>query len=139
MSDTEPVVAEGIKRIAAERQRQIEKEDYTPEHDDGHEGGQLVLAAIAYAAPVLIYRKRDYANSFQLSDPFPWSQGGRGVPNFDKRLEYGTCKRNPGNVLPDPNSYTDDERLDLLVKAGALIAAEIDRLLRRREKGITND
>ena len=38
----------GIELIAAERQRQIEEEGYTPEHDLFHEPNDFVEAAIAY-------------------------------------------------------------------------------------------
>ena len=41
---------------------------------------------------------------------------------------------NRGNLVPDPATYTDEERIDLLTKAGALIAAEIDRLLRAQSR-----
>jgi hypothetical protein len=78
----------GAELIAAERQRQIEAEGWTPEHDDGHATGDLAEAAAAYTL-----------NDVTL---FPW-------PDWWK----------PG---------TDPVRR--LVKAGALIAAEIDRLSR---------
>lgn len=40
----------GIELIAEERQRQIEKEGWTPEHDIlEHRHGQLVDAAVSYA------------------------------------------------------------------------------------------
>lgn len=48
---TEPDARDAaIERIAAERTRQIEREGYTPEHDDTHDGGELALAAACYAA-----------------------------------------------------------------------------------------
>lgn len=34
----------GIEAIAAERQRQIEKEGWTPEHDDTHGAGEMAEA-----------------------------------------------------------------------------------------------
>lgn len=40
-----------LDEIAAERRRQIEAEGYTPEHDDGHDGGELAMAASAWAHP----------------------------------------------------------------------------------------
>jgi len=42
--------ASGVDLIAAERQRQVTVENWTPEHDDRHHGGQLAMAAIAYVA-----------------------------------------------------------------------------------------
>jgi hypothetical protein len=58
-----------------------------------------------------------------FDDPFPDTWDWR-----DKRRAYGSVNPSNVNVLPDPKTYTKDERIDLLVKAGALIAAEIDRL-----------
>lgn len=39
----------GIELIAAERARQINIEGWTSEHDDEHESGELIQAAIRYA------------------------------------------------------------------------------------------
>lgn len=122
----------GVELITKERERQIKKEKWSLKHDDKHTRGELVLAAISYAAPERIYVQRQVLNGIALADPFPWHQGGRGYPaeGYDKRYEYGECRDNSGNVLPDPSTYNAEERLDLLVKAGALIAAEIDRIQR---------
>ena len=38
-----------LEEIAAERRRQIEREGYTPEHDDAHDDGAIAMAAAAYA------------------------------------------------------------------------------------------
>jgi hypothetical protein len=46
------------------------------------------------------------------------------------RCDGGESRTNSGNVPPDPTTYSRKERIDLLIKAGALIAAEIDRLRR---------
>ena len=114
----------GVDRIAAERRRQIEEEGWSAEHDDDeHQDGELAMAAACYAAPERIYVERDHATGRSYDDPFPWE-------GWDKRYDYGECRTNPGNVPPEPGTYTTEEQIDLLVKAGALIAAEIDRLLR---------
>lgn len=109
----------GVELIAAERDRQIVEEGYDVIHDDYHRSGELSLAAIAYAAPTRIFTIEETATGVFFDDPFPdeWR---------DKRCGYGDV--NSSNVLPDPDTYTKEERIDLLVKAGALIAAEIDRL-----------
>jgi hypothetical protein len=39
----------GIELIAAERERQVSVEGWTPEHDDKHDSGSLVAAAVTYA------------------------------------------------------------------------------------------
>lgn len=41
----------GADLIAAERQRQVEVEDWTPEYDARHRTGELARAAGCYAAP----------------------------------------------------------------------------------------
>jgi hypothetical protein len=110
----EATATEGVTRIARERQRQIDKLGWTPEHDDEeHDGGQLAMAAACYAAPEQIYVRSEYANGVRYDDPFPWNNAD--ARPFD------------GNVLTEA---TDAQRLRLLEKAGALIAAEIDRMLR---------
>jgi hypothetical protein len=106
----------GTERISAERFRQISKEGWTAEHDNEHDGSEMALAAICYAAHAAgerVYLKRvhEYQNesTYTFSDPWPWE------PKWDKR-STGTPSRS--------------ERIRDLEKAGALIAAEIDRLLR---------
>lgn len=94
----------GAEMIAAERKRQVEVEGYTPERDaDIPE--EMALAASIYAAPAA---RRTYT-SWSRTVPAKW---------------------------PWPDEYwkpTPDDRVRELVKAGALIAAEIDRLLRENE------
>lgn len=112
----------GAERIAIERMRQVEVEGYDAAHDDEHDGGQLALAAACYAASVAcarIYVREDYAAAIHFDDPWPWEE------RFDARPH-------DGNVLKDPD---DEQAIRLLEKAGAMIAAEIDRLLRAQGKG----
>lgn len=94
----------GIDDIAAERQRQVEGEAWTHEHDDRHRNGELVFAAVAYAAPERVYRKRGDDLQVTYRDSFPWEWD----PKWDKRDKH-------------------DRRRQLVI-AGALIAAEIDRI-----------
>lgn len=99
----------GIELITQERQRQIDSEGYTPEHDDEHDLGELGLAAALYALP---YDARVLDNHPLLKqDDFIGLQIA---------LEIG-CDF---IVKPEPDN------IKRLVKAGALIAAEIDRLHR---------
>ena len=78
--------------VLAERQRQIDVEGWTPEHDDEHDIGELAIAAACYvtAAP----------EGFSDIVQWPWAA---------KWWKPGDPRRN-------------------LVKAGALILAEIERL-----------
>ena len=121
---TEKILTDGVALIAAERQRQISGERYSSAHDDKHTDGSIAMAAACYAAPERIYTQdARFVNQVVYSEPFPWS--------WDKRYSYGDNRKNSSNALPDPDTFTDEERIDLLVKAGALIAAEIERLQRR--------
>lgn len=95
-----------IELIVAERQRQIEQEGWSADHDDQHRLGALAAAAACYAlnamyisAPFDRYRQmvRDTIFLWWPFDPFDWK---------------------PKGAIRD------------LVRAGALIAAEIDRLQR---------
>ena len=99
----------GAELIAEERQRQIEAEGYTAEHDDKHTGGQLALAGAAYAvAPDTAFRAKKLAHCMVYSDLYPFEN------RFDGRANHGELRR--------------------LAIAGALIAAEIDRVIRLRSK-----
>lgn len=120
----------GSEMIAAERLRQIEKEGWSPEHDDEHDDESLALAAICYASPVPLYMcDIDNRATVRFVDPWPDSWDS----TWDKRSQYGNADDTESGIA-DPETYTDKQRLDLLVKAGALIAAEIDR--RKRAAGM---
>lgn len=104
-----------IEAIAAERSRQIVREGYDESHDDGHEDGEIALAAALYATPIRLYEHKPRAACQMFMDPWPWEQ------RFDKRPYDGNV------VLPNSVMTYEDRRLQL-VKAGALIVAEIERL-----------
>jgi len=74
--------------VLAERQRQVEAEGWTPEHDDKHTKGEIRKAAACYAA------------GHPIATLWPWG---------DEWWKYSSPRRS-------------------LVKAGALILAEIERL-----------
>lgn len=93
----------GAELIAAERQRQIDAEGYGPGHDDDLTTCDLTLAGIAYAVDSL--------------DPHPLRRG-------DAYWEWWPWSRESWKPTGD--------RVADLTKAGALIAAEIDRELRKR-------
>jgi len=91
-----------IELIAAERERQVTAEGYSPAHDDEYEMDQLANAASCYALP----RGSRYPVSGGVPVRWPW-EAHRWKP-------------------------TPEDRERELVKAGALIAAELDRRQRRK-------
>jgi len=98
----------GVELIAEERQRQIEIEGWTAEHDAQHSNGELALAAMCYADP------KEY---------------------FHQENRYLKI-RIPNSYFPktwDIKWFKPKDRIRDLVRAGALIAAEIDRLNRIKE------
>lgn len=99
----------GIELIAEERQRQIEKEGWSNSHDDNHKHGELARAAAAYALP------KAFRELMKNGRPtlFPWSVKWWKPMRFSEK----------------DGRYIED-RVRQLQKAGALIAAEIDRLNR---------
>ncbi len=115
----------GAELIAKERLRQIQQEGWTSEHDDAHEGGELAMAAVCYAAPEQVFKKSQrQGGSIYFLDCWPdwWAS------EWDKR-EYDEDADRP----LDNQELPIENRIRNLVKAGALIAAEIDRLQRQQE------
>lgn len=100
-----PELSRGVALIAAERKRQVEAEGYTPEHDDEHVRGDLAVAAACYATQANqgLYESGEKARECMLRF-WPW--------------DAKWWKPTPG------------DRVRELVKAGALIVAEIERLQR---------
>ena len=94
-----------VDEIVAERRRLIEEEGWTPEHDDRHADGALARAAAAYAIQSADYPIIKGAKSRALT----WWQ-------WDLRL------------------WKPKDRRRDLIKAGALIVAEIERLDRANGK-----
>jgi hypothetical protein len=96
----------GAKLIAGERRRQVKEKGYTSKHDDGHDDGSIPVCAAAIALNSEHYATIQYAR---------FKRGWH-----EERASYVARK------------YADD-RVRQLVIAGALIAAEIDRLQRVRK------
>ena len=98
----------GTELIADERARQIASEGWSAEHDDSHVDGELAAGAVAYAKAAQLQ-----ANGYQMKPNEPcWDAAGRHWP-------WAATEWKPAA-----------EPIRNLVKAGALIAAEIDRLQR---------
>lgn len=96
----------GIELITEERNRQIGAEKFSNLHDDEHTEGELAYAAACYACN---HDQPPRIKNGETSPPkWPWG----------------------GWWKPSPN-----DRIRELQKAGALIAAEIDRLQRVKRRG----
>lgn len=95
------IAAGAVADIAAERQRQIDVEGWSHEHDDAHFGGELARAAGEYATHAGV----DHAVRMAF---------GPGEPAYGWPWSADWWK---------PKTRRED-----LVRAGALIIAEIERL-----------
>ena len=100
----------GIDLIKKERERQIEEEGWTASHDDEHTEYELTQAAVSYALEAARTGLRAH-----IFPPHLWPWG----------TEWWKPLPPDGEIIYKPHS------IRMLEKAGALIAAEIDRLLRR--------
>lgn len=106
----------GIDLIAEERQRQINN-GYDANHDLQHDFRELTIAARTYiGAAILTTKSKEIVNSDEASiswhkynEPFEWKYLKLGWPWKEESFK-------PTTPLKD------------LIKAGALIAAAIDRL-----------
>jgi hypothetical protein len=107
----EPLPTQGAQRITAERQRQVAKEGWTPEHDDGHDAGELAIAGMCYAAYAgnLLHPNTQGDGDWRDTPPEWWMWGA----------EWWKPSDDPARNLE---------------KAGALMAAEIDRLERAKQR-----
>jgi len=105
--------------ITAEREHQITSEGWTAEHDDQWTEGQLVDAACCYATfanhPAREYYRRKYSGAGYIA-----------IGSARWPFDISWWKPSAGDDI--------NGRILELVKAGALIAAEIDRLKRLEVK-----
>lgn len=95
----------GIDLISAERLRQVQAEGFDSAHDDAHSLGELSKAAVTYAGVASAQIRLEPASDIaDMALDWPWEEH---------------------SWKPDADPIRN------LVKAGALIAAEIDRLQRK--------
>lgn len=92
--------------IARERDRQIHAEGWTADHDDSHEGGQIARAAACYAIGDT-HVQRGWGDE--------WHSGG----SSSARIKLWPW---------DPEWWKPKKRRHDLVRAAALLVAEIERL-----------
>lgn len=94
----------GIELIEVERLRQVTEEGRTPEHDKQHDEGELAMAAAAFLRVVQLRRAGHSAS------------GGRFIALSEGYWPWDTVAFKPADDVRD------------LTRAGALIAAELDRI-----------
>lgn len=94
-----------LRMVVSERERQTGTEGFTTERDDGYIQGELARAAAAYATPRGFRRLQE---DQRTPVAWPWA------PGWWK-----------------PATQTTEGRLRELAKAGALILAEMERLMRK--------
>lgn len=101
----------GAILIAEERVRQVAEEGWLAAHDDEHVTGEMASAAIVY-----VLHGRHASAYPDLPRPTP-----------------GVYLGEPGRLWPWADGWLklSDDPIPNLIKAGALIAAEIDRLQRK--------
>ena len=113
---------DGVWRIAAERMRQIHDEGHLQVSDVAYVDGQLAMAAVSYAFPISSFTRRDGMVWGTPPETWPWlKEAWKPAPVLDNGEGDATVRI--------------AQRLRELEKAGALIAAEIDRLVRRQADG----
>lgn len=110
----------GIDLIAEERHRQLAKLGWSAGHDDEHDERELARAGLAYVENY-VARWWVYTNALCMS----------GVDNGPLTYKNEPV---PESWPWDDKDWKPEDPMRDLVKAGALIAAEIDRLQRAKDK-----
>lgn len=104
--------------VLNERLRQVQREGWTPEHDDAHGDNSLALAAVCYALPPK-YRELEERPFERIADQ---AQGESVILREYLRVPWPWPVRWHG-FWWKPKSRRQD-----LIRAAALLIAEIERL-----------
>jgi len=112
------IMKSGIELITAERQRQIEVKGYNAEHDEMESAFQLSTAAGMYIANAINTDFEDHTH-----------YDGKGDCARFQLRQIDTKKWGEEWPWEDKDGRDKADVLTSLVKAGALVAAEIDNIL----------
>lgn len=117
----------GMQLIAEERARQIEVKGFDETHDMFNDGHEMAWAAACYAAPeaILVQLPGRMLHESSYIDPWPINWGAE----IDRRPRLEGEQE-----LIEADHVPLELRLRCLAKAGALIAAEMDRLMAAAER-----
>jgi len=107
----------GVELIAEERQRQIQKLGYNEEHDEMETAFQLSGAAAMYIANAINIDWREHSHYDDLGDCVRFQC--RQIDTNEWKEEW---------PWDDRDGRNKSDVMTSLITAGALIAAEIDRL-----------
>ncbi len=99
------VVSAAARDVLAERRRQVEAEGWTPEHDDEHSNGVMATASACYALAAAA-QSPDIGQSWRMR----FANAANDLWQWDREW------------------WKPSDPRRMLVKAGALILAEIERL-----------
>lgn len=131
----------GSELIAAERERQITQEGWTPEHDDQHHHGQLARAAFVYEVAAGMVEKGASTVRIEgaLLSSWPWQREWfKGPQTVKYDGQAGARGLSDESATAGIRQVTPEERrqeaIRALEKSGALYLAERDRLQRRVDK-----
>lgn len=111
-----------VMEVARERERQIAVEGWSPSHDDTHDKGEMAAAAAAYAIHHHAHLLPEFVNPNHIS-----ADHG---PTLHATMVHATAVW-PWHV----NWWKPRDARRNLVRAAALIVAEIERLDRATKAG----
>ena len=116
-------ISTGAPPAVAERLRQVREEGYRWDVDDTYQSEQLARAAACYALPYADERRLGHMAAGEPPRQWPWP----------------AVAWKPGKAVPEDGEIAMpiEDRIRELEKAGALCAAEIDRLVRRQAEGVS--
>jgi len=110
-------VKTGSELISQERSRQISKEGWSADHDDAHDQRELARSALSYLEHY-VSRAWTFTNELQL-------------PAITDGPKVYRSQEQPDSWPWEEKDWKPKDPISDLIKAGALIASEIDRLQRR--------
>ena len=115
-------MSDAARDVLAERQRQISAEGWTPQHDDEHTNGSLALVGACYAwASTLGPTFRETLSALDTSGVGGWRQ----AVTFRRLWKWDFRWWKPKNCRDD------------LIRAAALLIAEIERIDRAEQRAVT--
>lgn len=113
-----PGLSRAMADVIAERRRHVDGEGWTAEHDDAHRRGEMIMAAVAYGTNAAVQIRM--------------SEDGHPAALIAEKSEAA----GPPGIWPWARTWWKPKGgpRRILVKAAALLIAEIERLDRREAR-----